>query len=77
MKKLLMGVSAVALVTAMGTGVGHANPTVKNVSHVDNNNEFANAAGQFNVAANTGIANINQQGNSVAAHVPVGISITE
>jgi len=40
------------------------------------NDVFQHAAGQFNVAANTGIANINQQGNSVAAHVPVGVVVT-
>ena len=31
MKKLLLGVSAVALMTAVGVSVGHANPTLKNI----------------------------------------------
>ena len=54
------------------TTTGMASLTTGSVSY--NDNSFQNAAGQFNVAANTGIANINQQGNSVAAHVPVTIS---
>jgi len=53
---------------------GNVTLTTGDVSY--NNNAFQNAAGQFNVAANTGIANINQQGNSVAAHVPVIVDTT-